>query len=273
MTAVVNRPILRYHGGKWLLADWIMSFFPEHRIYCEPFGGGASVLLQKKRSYSEVYNDLDDEVVNVFRVFRDYPTEIFNAVYYTPFSRDEFELSYKDTTDPVERARRTIIRSFMGFGSGIQSHQRTGFRSNSNRSGTTPAHDWANFPDGVSQIIERLRGVVIENRNAIEVMLAHDSPDTLHYLDPPYMKDTRYKGQKTKVYKHELSDDDHSELLEVAKSLQGMVIISGYENSYYNEMLSGWRLEKREAMADGARERVECLWISPNVDKTQLKLF
>lgn len=269
----VSRPILRYHGGKWLLADWILSFFPEHRIYVEPYGGAASVLLQKKRSYSEVYNDLDDEVVNLFRVCRDYPVEIYNAVYHTPYARDEFELSYKETNDPVERARRTVIRSFMGFGSGLQSTQRTGFRSNSNRSGTTPAHDWVNFPEGLNRIIERLRGVVIENRNAIEVMLTHDTPETLHYLDPPYVKDTRYKGQKTKVYKHELDDEDHSELLDVAMNLKGYVIISGYENQLYNETLEGWRLAKRPAHADGARDRIECLWINPNVYKSQLNLF
>jgi DNA adenine methylase len=271
--ATVKRPILRYHGGKWLLADWIISFFPEHRVYVEPFGGGASVLLQKRRSYAEIYNDLDDEVVNLFRVCRDYPVEIYNAVYHTPYARDEFELSYQETNDPVERARRTLIRSFMGFGSGLQSSQRTGFRSNSNRSGTTPAHDWVNFPEGIKNVIERLRGVVIENRNAIEVMIAHDSPETLHYLDPPYMKDTRYKGQKTKVYRHEMTDDDHSELLDCAKSLSGMVIISGYESKVYNDALDGWRLEKKETHADGALDRTECLWISPNADKHQLKLF
>lgn len=266
---MIERPILRYHGGKFLLAEWIISHFPEHRIYVELFGGAASVLLKKDRSYAEVYNELDGEVVNLFRVYRDNGQELKRVLELTPFARDEFELSYLHADTDLEQARRTVIRSFMGFGSGIQSWQRTGFRANSNRSGTTPAQDWRNFPDAMDAIIDRLRGVVIENRNAVEVMIQHDTPQTLHYLDPPYVKDTRYKGNKTKVYKHEIEDSDHEELLSVANKMNGFVVISGYDNEIYNDMLSGWRKETKVALADGARERVECLWISPNVIKKQ----
>lgn len=268
---MIERPILRYHGGKFLLADWIISHFPEHRIYVELFGGAASVLLKKDRSYAEVYNELDGEVVNLFKVYRDNGQELKRLLELTPFARDEFELSYLHADSALEQARRTVIRSFMGFGSGIQSWQRTGFRANSNRSGTTPAQDWRNFPEAMDAIIERLRGVVIENRNAVEVMIQHDTPETLHYLDPPYVKDTRYKGSKTKVYKHELEDSDHEELLSVANKMKGFVVISGYDNEIYNDMLSGWRKETKAALADGARERVECLWISPNVIKKQFQ--
>jgi DNA adenine methylase len=242
-----------------------LSFFPPHRIYVEPYGGAASVLLQKAKSYAEVYNDLDGEVVNLFRVCRESSTELLEAIKLTPFARDEFELSYKETDDNVERARRTIIRSFMGFGSGLQSWQRTGFRANSNRSGTTPAKDWANFPDALECIIERLKGVVIENRNGIEVMLSHDTETTLHYLDPPYVKDTRYKGQKTKVYKHEMDDKDHSEILGTILNLKGMVVLSGYDNELYNDILKGWSKVTRKAYADGAKDRVECLWLNDKV--------
>lgn len=135
-----RRPILRYHGGKWLLAEWIISNFPPHRVYVEPFGGAASVLLQKRRTYAEIYNDLDGEVVNLFRVVRDDGLRLRQMLELTPFARDEFKLSYETSDDPIEQARRTVVRSFMGFGS--NSHNKlTGFRSNSNRSGTTPAHD------------------------------------------------------------------------------------------------------------------------------------
>lgn len=272
MIAGLTRPILRYHGGKWLLAKWIISHFPKHRIYVEPYGGAASVLLQKPRSYAEVYNDMDGEVVNLFRVCREQPDELVRLVSLTPFARDEFEESYLPTDDPVEQARRTLIRSFMGFGSGLQSWQRTGFRANSNRLGTTPARDWANFPTSLRAITERLAGVVIENRNGIEVMLAHDSPETLHYLDPPYVKDTRYKGQATRVYKHEMDDSDHSEILETIQGLKGMVVLSGYDNALYNEALAGWRKVYRKAHADGALDRVEVLWLNNRVN-TQLTLI
>ena len=84
------RPLLRYHGGKWLLAPWIISHFPAHRVYVEPFGGAASVLIRKERSYAEVYNDLDSEVVNLFRVLRAQPDDLVHAIELTPFARDEF---------------------------------------------------------------------------------------------------------------------------------------------------------------------------------------
>lgn len=258
-----------------MLAEWIISFFPEHRIYTEAYGGGASVLLRKPRTYGEVYNDLDEEVVNLFRVCRDNPSQLIAAIELTPFARDEFELSYLGSDDPIEKARRTVIRSFMGFGSGLQSWQRTGFRSNSNRSGTTPAQDWVNYPESLRGIIERLKGVVIDNRNGIEVLLAHDSPETLHYLDPPYVKDTRYKGQKTRVYRHELNDNDHSEICETARGLEGMVIISGYDNDIYNAILCDWKKIQRAAYADGAMKRIECLWMNQQVvnkSKSQLSL-
>lgn len=106
----VTRPILRYHGGKWKLAPWIIANMPPHRGYIEPFGGGASVLLRKARSYAEVYNDLDGEVVNVFRVVRDRGEDILRALRLTPFAREEFIEAWEPSTDNVEQCRRTIIR-------------------------------------------------------------------------------------------------------------------------------------------------------------------
>ena len=142
-TKAVGRPILRYHGGKWMLAPWIISHFPEHRTYVEPFGGAASVLLQKPRTYSEVYNDLDGEIVNLFRVVRDNGAALIEKLKLTPFARQEYRLSFETCDDALEQARRTVIRSFMGFGSNALARGiKSGFRGNSSRSGTTPAHDW-----------------------------------------------------------------------------------------------------------------------------------
>jgi DNA adenine methylase len=182
----VKRPALRYHGGKWNLAPFLLSHFPPHRIYVEPFGGGASVLLRKPRSYAEVYNDLDNEIVNVFLQLRDNGQELKSLLTLTPFARTEFKEASLRVTNPVDQARRTIIKSFMGFGSDVIRRQ-SGFRANSNRSGTTPAHDWRNYADVLDYLIERLRGVVIECRDFEQIMKAHDTPDTLFYVDPPYV--------------------------------------------------------------------------------------
>lgn len=265
-----TRPLLRYHGGKWRLAAWILHYFPMHRVYVEPFGGGASLLLQKHRSHAEVYNDLDGEVVNLFRVARDRGAELARAVELTPFSRDEFAASYLPAECPVEQARRTVIRSFMGFGSAGASGQSTGFRANSNRSHATPAHDWRNYPEALRLVIERLQGVVIENRDAQACMLAHDSPSTLHYVDPPYVHSTRALRTRAPSYRHEMSDDDHRSLLTALCKLQGMVIVSGYRCDLYDELFGGWRRVDKAAMADGARARVESLWLSANVSKACL---
>lgn len=254
-----TRPVLRWHGGKWKLAPWIISHFPAHRVYVEPFGGAASVLLRKERSYAEVYNDLDSEVVNLFRVMQSQGEQLRRLLELTPFARKEFRLAYEPSGDPVERARRLIIRSFMGFGS--NGHARvTGFRSNSNRSGTTPAQDWRNYPECLKAMIDRMRGVVIESADACNIMPTHDSPLTLFYVDPPYLAETRDAG---KDYTHELDRGGHARLLERLRTLTGMVALSGYASDLYDEALHDWRRVETAAIADGARPRTEVLWLNP----------
>jgi DNA adenine methylase len=269
-----RRPVLRWHGGKWRLAPWIIGHFPAHRVYVEPFGGAASVLLRKPRSYGEVYNDLDDEVVTLFRVLRDpgQSTELVRHLTLTPFARTEFLGAYEQTEDPVERSRRLIVRSYMGFGSNAHAteqkgHRSTGFRSNSNRSGTTPAQDWGNYPACLAAIVDRFAGVVVENRPAADVIAQHDGPDTLIYADPPYLPELRARGNKYdlawRMYRHELSRQDHAELLEALDQVRGMVVLSGYADALYDDRLAHWRRVEKATYADGARPRTEVLWINP----------
>lgn len=272
-----KRPALRYHGGKWLLSDWLLSQFPQHRVYTEAFGGGGSVLLRKPRSYAEVYNDLDSEVVSFFRVLQDprQSADLERLLRLTPFAREEFSIAWDTTDDPVERARRLVIRSFMGFGSAAHNSSRaTGFRACSNRSGTTPAHDWVNYPDQIRAFCARLSGVVIENRPAAEVILQHDSSETLHYCDPPYVHSTR-KARQAGNYKFEMSDDDHVDLARALNDVSGMVIVSGYRGELYDELYRGWTRVDVGAYADGASERVESIWMNERCAKSipQSRLF
>lgn len=247
---------------------------PAHRVYVEPFGGAASVLMRKPRSYAEIYNDLDGDVVNLFRILRDAQTAaaLMRMIWATPYAREEFELSSEPCADPLERARRLIVRSFMGFGadSVCNPDRSTGFRANSNKSGSTPAHDWANYPPAVEEFSMRLRRVVIENKDAWQVMRQHDSPETLHYLDPPYMPETR---KRTGVYKHEMTTAEHGELLAKLCGLKGMVMLSGYDSKLYADL--GWRYIERKAYADGAGERRELLFFNRAAEKgiSQLGLF
>ncbi|MDQ3607195.1 MAG: DNA adenine methylase [Gemmatimonadota bacterium] len=284
MIASPTRPVLRYHGGKWRLAPWIIKHLAPHRIYTEAFGGGASVLIRKPRSCSEVYNDLDGEIVSLFRALRDpeIAARLERALRFTPFARDEFLQAYEDVADPVEQSRRTLVKSFMGFGSGSVHDPRprgmrtrastwkapTGFRANATRSGAAPATDWARYPDQLQHFVERLRGVVIENRNAVEVIQQHDRADCLHYVDPPYPFSTRssIRGswEEQRIYRYEMTDDAHRELARVLHGVEGMVVISGYRCELYDvELYPDWRRVERTALADGARKRTEVLWLNP----------
>lgn len=257
-----SRPVLRWFGGKWLLAPWIIQHLPQHERYLEPFGGAASVLLRKPRSRAECINDLDHDIVNLFRVLRDpvMARELVRLVDLTPFARAEFVDAYAATDDPVEQARRLIVRSFMGFGANGASGQSTGFRGLSDRSGTTPAHDWANYPQALTAVVERLRGVVVENRPALDLIRDHDRyPKTLIYVDPPYMAETRGRDQR---YRHEMGDAAHAALLDTLLSCRSMVVLSGYRSALYDDALSGWVRVDRAALADGARKRTECLWLN-----------
>jgi DNA adenine methylase len=263
----LTRPMVRYHGGKWRLAPWIIQHLPPHTTYVEPFGGGGSVLLRKPRAHAEVYNDMDGEIVNVFRMARDCGEELRRALELTPFSRAELLASYEPTADPLEQARRTITRGFQGFGSAAACGETTGFRSNSTRSHTTPALDWRNYPDALVAIIERLRGVVIEQRDARQVMASHDRAITLHYVDPPYVHSTRSSRTRStdtrKAYKFEMTDEQHAELSVFLHGLKGMVVLSGYPSRLYASLYSDWLMVGRSSHADGARLRMECLWLNP----------
>ncbi len=272
LTKAPSRPLLRWHGGKWLQAPWIIAHFPPHRVYVEPFGGAWSVGFRKPRSYAEIWNDLDCELWNLFQVLKDtaQAKHLVEAISLTPFAREEFNQAYFPANEEIERARRLLVRSFMGFGSdGASGIYRTGFRAASNRSGTTPAHDWMNFPPALVQIIERLRGVVIESRPALQVLKRQDAPDALHFVDPPYLHETRKRAHrrpdKGGVYRHELTDDQHAELLAALLDLKGMVVLCGYPSAMYDAALPGWTRIDRKAFADGAIERTKCLWLSPAV--------
>jgi DNA adenine methylase len=258
-----TRPLVRYHGAKWILAPWIIAHFPAHRIYTETFGGGASVLLRKPRSYAEVYNDLDGEMVNLFRVVREHPRTLRRLLKWTSFSRVEYRHAFELTDDPIEMARRTIIRSRMGFGSNsINRKVKSGFRANSNRSGTTPARDWTSVPVNIHRVARRFFGVVLENKPAVEIIEQHDTPETLHYLDPPYVWDTRSASINGHGYAHEMSDAQHEELASIVKSVKGMVVLSGYPSRLYDRLYAGWNQVEREALADGAGKRTEVLWFN-----------
>jgi DNA adenine methylase len=263
---VITAPALRYHGAKFRLASWIMQFFPGHDTYTEAFGGAAGVLLQKTRSRSEVYNDLDGDIANFFRVLRDPTTRatLIESLVLTPYARDEFNAAWDPCADPLERARRTAIRAQMGFGSAGATKGATGFRTDTKRRPGNVQQLWAEYPENIARVGQRMTGVLIENSDAIEVMQAHDGKDTLHFVDPPYVHSTRAM-RANGYYRHEMSDMDHGELLACLCDLKGMVVLSGYDSPLYSMSLRGWGRHETSSNASGYRggvRRTEIVWLN-----------
>ena len=267
----VTHPILRWHGGKWTLAPWIIEHFPaSHTVYTECFGGAASVLLMKERSEVEVYNDLDRVVVRFFQVLRDdvKRRELIERVERTPYSREEYEGAFNDAWCPIEASRLMLVRSFQGFGgSSGTTGVKTGFRHCNARYGKIIMDQWLSVQDRIKRTAERLRGVVIENMAAVECIEKFDSDVALHYVDPPYVLDTRSKkvidGKPYHGYKHELTDADHADLLDRLSNLQGSVLLSGYDNPLYAERLSDWTRVDRELGNHTGQKAKESLWLNP----------
>lgn len=267
----VAGPVTRYHGSKFKLAPWIISHLPPHRVYVEPYGGGAGVLLRKPRVEAEIYNDIDDQINNVFRVLRDpeLSARLEHQLVLTPYSRAEFNLSYEPSDDPVEQARRTILRGFMGMSTrGTSGGHRTGFRYMDR--GQVRAHRvWAHYPERLAAICIRMAGVIIEQIDALELIrkidAGPDAKETLYYCDPPYVLATRQKGGGwQRAYRYELSDTDHIALAELLHGVRGMVALSGYPSTLYDELYGDWDCVTRPHLADGGKPRTECLWLSPS---------
>jgi len=280
VTQKPTRPIMRYHGGKWRLAPWIISHFPQHRVYVEAFGGSGSLLLRKPRSYAEVYNDLDGEIVNVFRVLRDRESaeELVRLLTLTPFSRSEFLLSYEPADDPIERARRTLVRSRLGFSSDSATRgSYTGFRDVCIKTERFCANEWYSFPETLHAVVDRLKNVTIEETTAIDVIRRYDTQETLFYLDPPYVLSTRSESAR-KRYRHEMTDDEHAKLLEIIDTIEGMAVISAFRNEIYDSKLaSGWMRIDRESAGQqglgGSKMNIESLYFTPGTyERTTLKL-
>lgn len=261
-TQQVTRPAIRYYGGKWNLAEWILSYFPPHQQYVELCGGAGSVLLQKPRSDLEIYNDLDNNVVNFFQMLRDRPEELINKIWLTPWARAEYELHRvpDPDPDPLEKARRFWVGCCMSISG-------SPFTSSGMRLVKSVEH----APNGVRSwfyekldhlyaAAERFRMVQIENKPYQDILSSYDHPETLFYFDPPYVTSTRTNG---KEYLHEWTDNDHREAAELLQRVQGYVVVSGYPSPLYAEIYTGWHRTDREAAVNAGSKRVECLWLSP----------
>jgi DNA adenine methylase len=251
-------PVLRYPGAKWRLADWIISYLPPHTHYLEPYFGSGAVFFNKPPSKVETVNDIDGQVVNLFRVLREQPDELARLIEFTPWSRQEYYESYQLTGESLEDARRFLVRCWQGQGS--RTNSRTGWKNDCKVTQTVSCpRTWDRLPKRIMAVCKRLKQVQIENAPAVEVIGRHISINVCIYADPPYNKAVK----SSDLYAHEMTDADHEELLEVLDKHPGPVLLSGYANPMYDERLKHWDRVTKKALAEKGKERTEVLWINP----------
>lgn len=263
-------PPLRYLGSKWKLADWIIAQMPPHVTYVEPFAGSATVFFRKSPSAIEVLNDLNGDVVNFFDILRSQTDELVRAIDLTPVSRREYLRSFEACTDPLERARRFYIRSWQGFRGG-GTHDPAGWRFRVDDVERSATREWSRL-DGLILGAHRLKDAQLECDTALAVIERCDTPQTLFYVDPPYV--IKARSRKDKRYVHEMTDSEHRQLAEVLHHVQGMVLLSGYKSELYLELYADWHFSTKSATTNGNSVALEYLWCSPNAtDLSQLPLF
>lgn len=240
------------------MTDWIISHMPEHKTYLEPFFGSGAVFFNKLPSGIETVNDLDSSVVNLFKVIRDYPTELATGIHWTPLSREEYYASYEfETGNEIEDARRFLVRCWQAIGA--KTSDRTGWRSLISSNGPDTAKEWGKLPQKIIKVAERLKEAQIEHQPAVKLLERYKRKEVLVYADPPYIIETRTKRH----YKHEMTIDDHVELLEALEHHPGPVLLSGYAHPIYDDRLKHWRREIMDVAAEAGAKRQEVLWINP----------
>ena len=250
------KAILKYPGAKWRIAEWIISHFPEHKVYLEPFFGSGACFFKKAPSYIETINDIDGNIVNLFCVCREHQEELARAISLTPFARDEFKNCYQPADDPIEQARRTLVRYHQSFGTSNSS--KNSWRNVQTYGGPRCATMWNELPIIIRECCERLKNAQIENTDALTLILRYDDKDTLIYCDPPYLPSLR----KKQIYAHETSEDYHKELLRVLKKSKSKVVLSGYDNDLYNSELYDWHTEEKKTTAQMGLHRTEKIWMN-----------
>lgn len=262
--------VLHYPGSKKRIAQWIINQMPTHHSYLEPFFGGGAILFEKPPAPIETVNDLDEDVINFFRVLKnpETRTHLQEWLEYTPYARSVYDETFRKVPDgPIEQAGYFAIRSMQSHG--FRLTEKCGWKKDVyGRESAYAVRYWNELPELLAVMATRLKNVQIEHRPALELIRAFNHPGVLMYLDPPYVLSTRGRKQ----YRHEMSDDDHREMLLEVRGCKAMVMLSGYDCELYNEYLGDWQKAQIDARAQNNHRRVETLWMNFEPAE-QLSLF
>ena len=260
-----------YYGGKSIHAAWINSLLPEKsRVYVEPFGGMASVLIARRKPLGgsvEVYNDVNEVVVNVFRVLQDPEKyeELVHRMKWTLRSKKEYERAievYYDPPSDVESAWALLVNLLQSFSGVPDNGWRRPFLRKDEPSIVRTMQSWPDQAEGVRQ---RFMDVVIEHDSWDTIVDRYDKHNALFYMDPPYMGSARVVEE---AYDSEMnSEREHEQLLMAANAMEGAVAISGYETDLYSDILAGWDVQHRHTKTSAGSKknakRIEVLWRNP----------
>ncbi|MEU6057958.1 DNA adenine methylase [Streptomyces sp. NPDC047097] len=257
------KPPVPYFGAKSRVAPWIVSVLPEHQHYVEPYCGGLSVLLAKSPSPMETVNDLDGELMVMWRVLRDQPADLIRACALTPHSRTELAAAHEPVTDPgddLELARRIWCRLTQGRSGTLRN---TGWRHYIDPAGSATSMPgyMAAYVDRLAAAAERLRRVSLESMPALDLIAKYgQQEDVLLYVDPPYLGTTRPWSN----YRIEMKGEaEHRELAAALADCRAAVVLSGYGSDLYDELYAGWYRADERTMtgnAAAAKGRTEVLW-------------
>lgn len=271
---MIKSPI-NWYGGKYYMSKKITNIFPKHKIFVEGFGGAGHIILQKESSEIEVYNDIHEGLYLLFKILRDEEKshKLIKQLQLTPYSRQEF-LNCKDWIDDendIEKVRKFYILTMQSVGSAGKGWS---YSKNLSRRGmSSTVSKWlGNIDKNMVDVIERLREIQIENLDILKLIKKYDNENTLFYLDPPYVKDSRVSKE---AYKYEMDNEDHEKLIDSLLNIKGKVILSGYMNKIYKRLEdNGWKnvflgdfSKKWHTKNGGFNKGKEHLWVNYEINK------
>lgn len=270
------RAIFRYAGSKWCIADWIIQHFPpgyEKMVYLEPYLGSGAVFFNKMPGAVETINDLDSDIYNLFLVLREKPEDLKRALEMTPYSREEYDRSFEKADEPLEKARRFMVRTTQAIGAKMGS--KCGWRNHKQMKIGGTACKLGGITDTIDMAAARLRSdtthlVQIEHMDALRLIRRYNSRDVLMYVDPPYLREKRKSGR---LYLHEMDNAGHAELLKALTESKAHIVISGYDSELYNTMLAGWHTGTTIVQTTSTEKAVEKIWMNYEPPAEQMKML